>query len=103
MYKKYGFEVEAYNSPSAALEAVEKSPGLYDVIIADFQMPEMDGLKFSQKIREKDKNAKIMICTGDPALISDEAAFETKLFSILKKPLLTDEMAERIHAARNEI
>ena len=44
-----------------------------------------------------------MICTGDPALISDEAAFETKLFSILKKPLLTDEMAERIHAARNEI
>jgi CheY-like chemotaxis protein len=103
MEKKYGFEVDAYNSPNAALSAVESSPGLYDVIIADFQMPEMNGLKFSQKIREKDKIAKILICTGNPALISDEAAFETNLFSVLKKPLQTAEMAEQIQAARAEV
>jgi DNA-binding NtrC family response regulator len=73
------------------------------MIIADFQVPEMNGLKFSQKIREKDKTTKIMICTGDPTKISDEAAYDTKLFSILKKPLRTDEMAEQIQAARQEI
>jgi len=103
MKKKYGFDIEAYNSPNAALEAVENSPGFYDVIIADFQMPEMNGLKFSQKVREKDKTTKIMICTGDPALISDKAANETKLFSIITKPLRTDEMADRINAARKKI
>jgi len=102
MQKKYGYKVDAYNSPNAALRAVEKSPGLYDVIIADFQMPEMNGLKFSQMIRDNDKNTTIMICTGDPACITAEAAFETNLFSILKKPLRTDEIAEQIQAARRE-
>ena len=102
MKRKYGFEVDAYNSPIAALDAVEKSPELYDVMIVDFQMPEMDGLQFSQKIREKNKTAKIMICTGDPASISDEAASKANLFSVLKKPLRTDEMAEQIQAARRE-
>ena len=43
-----------------------------------------------------------MICTGDPACITAEAAFETNLFSILKKPLRTDEIAEQIQAARGE-
>ena len=103
MTKKYGFKVDSYNSPKAALEAVEKSPGLYDVIIADFLMPEMNGLIFSKKIREKDKTAKIMICTGDPTLISAEEALEAKLFSILKKPLQTAEIAEKIKAARGEV
>lgn len=102
MSKKYGFEVDSYNSPKVALEAIEKSPGLYDVIIVDFQMPEMNGLKFSKKIRETDKNTKIIICTGDPTLISAEEACEAELFSILKKPLRTDEMAEKIKEARQK-
>ena len=102
MERKYGFKVDAYNSPKAALDAVEKFPGLYDVMIVDFQMPEMDGLQFSQKIREKNQNTQILICTGDPALISAEAAYKASLFSVLKKPLRPDEMAEQIHAARRE-
>jgi hypothetical protein len=35
-------------------------------------------------------------------LISSEEAFEAGLFSILKKPLQTNEMAEKIKAARGE-
>ena len=102
MEKKYGFKVDSYSSPKEALDSVEKSPGLYDVIIVDFLMPEMNGLIFSKKVREKDKTAKIMICTGDPTLISAEEAFEAELFSILKKPLQADELAEKIKAARGE-
>ncbi len=102
MRKKYGFDVEVYNSPTAALKAVQQSPGLYDIIISDFKMPEMNGLIFSEEIRESNQTAKIMICTGDPDLINDEAAFDAKLFSILKKPLRTEEIANQIQAARRE-
>jgi DNA-binding response OmpR family regulator len=101
--KKYGFEVDAFNSPKRALEALKKSPGLYDIIIADFKMPEMDGLRFSRKVRENDTNTKIMICTGDPELISEKEACDTDLFSILKKPLQGDEIAAKIKAARQGI
>ncbi len=38
--KKYDFDVEVCNSPTAALKAVKKSPGLYDIIISDFRMPD---------------------------------------------------------------
>ncbi len=100
--KKYDFDVEVCNSPTAALKAVKKSPGLYDIIISDFRMPEMNGLIFSEKIRESNQTAKVMICTKDSELISVEAAFDAKLFPVLKKTLRTEEIAKQIQVIRRE-
>lgn len=48
-----GFEVDVYNDPIVALSNYK--PGIYDLLLLDIKMPEMNGLELYQSIREKDK------------------------------------------------
>lgn len=48
--EELGIYPELCSSPEDATEWVENRP--YDLVITDFNMPEMDGLEFSEKIRE---------------------------------------------------
>ncbi|KXA93401.1 hypothetical protein AKJ64_00725 [candidate division MSBL1 archaeon SCGC-AAA259E17] len=48
--------------PEVALnEAVEKD---YDAVVADYQMPEMDGLELLEMLRERGDNTPFIILTG---------------------------------------
>lgn len=52
--KSFGFSADVFESAKEAIEAfnTKASPG-YDLIISDFQMPEMNGYDFIKTIREK--------------------------------------------------
>jgi CheY-like chemotaxis protein len=49
-----GFEVDVYNNPITALSNYR--PGIYDLLLLDIKMPEMNGLELYQSIREKEKD-----------------------------------------------
>jgi two-component system response regulator ChvI len=49
-----GFEVDVYNDPIIALS--DYRPGIYDLLLLDIKMPEMNGLELYQSIREKQKD-----------------------------------------------
>jgi two-component system, OmpR family, response regulator ChvI len=57
-----GFEVDVYNDPIIALSNYR--PGIYDLLLLDIKMPEMNGLELYQSIRDKDKeeNGEIKVC-----------------------------------------
>jgi two-component system catabolic regulation response regulator CreB/two-component system response regulator ChvI len=58
-----GFEVDVYNDPTTALSNYR--PGVYDLLLLDIKMPEMNGLELYQNIREKDKgkeNGGVKVC-----------------------------------------
>lgn len=57
-----GAEVDVTADPEVALnEAVEKD---YDAVVADYQMPEMDGLELLKMLRERGDNTPFIILTG---------------------------------------
>ncbi len=58
-----------------------------DIILTDINMPKLDGISLSKKIREKDKNTKIIISTAfsDKSYLLD--AIELNLEKYIIKPL----------------
>lgn len=56
------YHISAVNSAQKALKAIENNS--FDVIISDYQMPDMDGLELLSSLREQDNNIPFIIFTG---------------------------------------
>jgi len=51
--KSFGFKCDVFETPKKALDVFNSGKdGAYDLIISDYQMPEMDGFGFLQEIRK---------------------------------------------------
>ncbi len=79
------YEVLTFVSPAEALEAVGGHS--VQVVVADFMMPEMDGITFLKKVRETQPEATRILLTGyadkENAI---RAINETGLYYYLEKP-----------------
>jgi two-component system response regulator ChvI len=57
-----GFVVDSYIDPTMALSNFK--PGLYDLLLLDIKMPNMNGFDLHQKMKEIDSNVKICFLTA---------------------------------------
>ena len=47
------YDVMTYTSPTKALEELERNHQRIDLVVSDYLMPEMDGITFLAKVKEK--------------------------------------------------
>jgi len=88
--KKKGHEVIIANNGRQGLEALSQNP---DIIFCDFEMPEMDGHRFTEEIRtnpEYEKHSKIPII-GIGSFPED---MREHLTEFLQKPILYTKILE---------
>ncbi|SLM31642.1 putative aerobic respiration control sensor protein ArcB [Desulfamplus magnetovallimortis] len=64
MLKRLGYTVESCLNPLEALVIFQKAPDKFDLVITDMSMPILDGLKFSEKIKEIRPDIPVIIATG---------------------------------------
>jgi DNA-binding response OmpR family regulator len=57
-----GFVVDSYNNPTLALSNFK--PGLYDLLLLDIKMPEINGFELHEKMKEIDRNVKVCFLTA---------------------------------------
>jgi CheY-like chemotaxis protein len=57
-----GFMVDSFDNPGLALS--DFKAGLYDLVLLDIKMPEMDGFKLHEKMRNIDNKFKICFLTA---------------------------------------
>ncbi|MBW1895033.1 MAG: response regulator [Deltaproteobacteria bacterium] len=57
MLTKAGYQVELANNGKEAVEKYTASPDSYDLVFMDIQMPEMDGIQATQKIRKAESSS----------------------------------------------
>lgn len=82
----YGFQVTgAFNNPLKALESLDQLKP--DLIITDVKMPQMDGLEFSARVREKLPDTEIVILSGYDEFSNAQHALKLGVRDYLLKPI----------------
>lgn len=61
---RLGYTITAFESAGDALEALEQSPTLYDLVISDYDMPDMNGIEFLTLFEKMQPQAKAILATG---------------------------------------
>lgn len=96
----YG-DIRVAGSAIEALKLLEERPA--DVLLADWVMPEMDGLALADRIRQIDEESNhytcIILLTARDDTDSVIEAFDRGVDDFLTKPPDKQELAARIHAA----
>jgi len=100
--KKAGYDgVRMADSATEALAMLEQKPA--DVILADWMMPEMDGLELTQLIRQRDEEigtyTAIILFTAHDGIEYLVKAFDHGVDDYLCKPPNPQELAARVNAA----
>lgn len=67
MLKRQGHQVTGFDNPVEALEAFQKNPDDFDVIITDMSMPRMDGTHLALTMLQQCPTKPIFICSGHGA------------------------------------
>jgi len=94
---RYGIKV--VGEAADGLEAVDKARALQpDVILMDLAMPRMTGMEAILKIRERDRDARILVLTsfGEDAKVS--AAIKAGAMGFLLKDSSVDDLAHAIQS-----
>ena len=100
--KKAGYNgVRMADSATEALNMIEQKPA--DVVLADWMMPEMDGLELTQLIRQRDEEkgtyTAVILFTAHDGVEYLVKAFDHGVDDYLCKPPNPHELAARVNAA----
>ncbi len=96
--KENGFRADSYDDPILALDNFK--PDLYDLVLLDIKMPEMDGLPLYQEMKKIDNKVRVCFLTASEMYYErfrQEKGFpvlEKNLF--LRKPIRNEDLLEQI-------
>ena len=88
LLEKGGYHVKLANNGKEAIEIYTGSPDDFDLIFTDIQMPEMDGLEVTRRIREKGfKDIPIIAMTALAMKGDKEKCIEAGMDDYITKPI----------------
>jgi PAS domain S-box-containing protein len=96
LLERLGYEVKAYTSSFAALEAFRAGPYQFDLVITDQTMPAMTGATLVEELRHIRPDIPIILCTGFSHLMNAEKAEALGVDAFVMKPGVTRELAVAI-------
>jgi len=90
IFSRQGFKVDVSTDARRGLAmATEKD---YDIVLLDIKMPNMDGIEFLEKLREKKPDVPVLIITGYPSIPNASAAMRLGACDYVTKPFTTEEI-----------
>jgi DNA-binding response OmpR family regulator len=93
--EKTGFLVDYYYNPILVLD--EFKPNVYDLIILDIQMPDINGLQLYREIKKRDINAKICFLTASESIFDIAYKF-SPVYTFIRKPIQNNHLIQIINA-----
>lgn len=97
---EYG-DIRNATSADQALWALDQRPA--DIVIADWLMPDMDGLELTSRIRQLGESTNhytyVVLLTGREGAEALQEAFEHGVDDFINKAVMNEQLLHRIHAA----
>ena len=96
-----GFKVDTFTDPLLALQNFKEQDGMYDMIILDIKMPEMNGFELYRQIKKIDDKAKVCFLTAGEMDYDEQ--FRKELFPALdnncyiQKPIENETLIKRLN------
>ena len=98
--KRIGYRPDISNSGQEAIEACQKQP--YDLVLMDIEMPDMNGITATEKIREllPDENMPYFVALTANAMESDRKTYlASGMDGYLSKPINMSALMEALDDA----
>jgi DNA-binding response OmpR family regulator len=97
-----GFEVDSFVDPIVALKNYKV--GIYDLLILDIKMPNMDGFELYDEVKKIDNNAKVCFLTASEMYYMDSrrekyCSLDKDLF--IQKPIANEDLVDEINRILN--
>ena len=94
MLQQMGHTSRMFADGTSLLSAYQR--GQVDLVISDMRMPGMDGLSLLRALREKDRQAVVILLTGYPSIQDGVEAIRLGAADYLTKPFRMEEINLRI-------
>lgn len=91
-----GFETKGVLSANQAYDEMYNS--LYDLIISDIMMPEIDGFEFAENVRQVNRHIPILFMSAKDDLPSKKRGFQLGVDDYMVKPVELAELEMRVRA-----
>ncbi|MDO4547456.1 MAG: response regulator transcription factor [Clostridia bacterium] len=83
----------------SAREAYDKMyNSLFEMIISDVMMPEIDGFEFAETVRQVNKTIPILFMTARDDMASKQRGYNAGIDDYMVKPIMLDELILRVKA-----
>jgi len=104
LFKKWGVNLKMASNGKEALQMIQEQE--YDIVLMDLQMPEMDGITATQKIRngeagDKNKDISVIALTADVFEESRKKASDAGFDEFITKPYSNTELMEKMLLCKN--
>ena len=95
-----GFAVSAFPRAAEALNALPAD--FAGVIVSDIRMPEIDGLRLFELIRERDPDLPVILITGHGDIPMAVNAIQNGVYDFIAKPFPTERLLQSLHRAQEK-
>ncbi len=93
-----------FTEAADGVEALERiSERRPDLVLIDWNMPNMDGITLVRKIRETDKTLPLIMCTTEAEKGKVREATEAGVNNYLVKPFNTETLKEKVEATMAKV
>ena len=104
LLERLGYQLDIAQNGIEGLHAINQK--LYDVVLMDIQMPEMDGLETTRQIRQnfdKSKQPRIIAVTAHAMEGDREEYIEAGMDDYISKPMKIDALVAALHKCKPQI
>ncbi|MEY8356840.1 response regulator transcription factor [Lachnospiraceae bacterium 54-53] len=91
-----GYKAKGCLNPREAYDLMYNN--LYDLIVSDIMMPEIDGFEFAKTVRQLNRTIPILFMTAKDDIISKQKGFQIGIDDYMVKPINMDELIMRVGA-----